>query len=149
MKFQKVFLFLVLFLPMTVVGKDQPPSVVGLWRLESYVILKDGKETQWCPSYVGTIEYSERKRMSVSINCKDENGAWMQDYRNMVFYSGTYAVRGDQITHFVENASDITRIGNDHVRTFKFDPDGNRVTLVGKGTKGDVKLVWKRATLSP
>ena len=118
-------------------------DVVGTWRLESYTILDGAKEKPWCGNPYGIISYFSNGYMAVGINCKDEGGAIVTDPKDMVFYTGTYEIKGDRtLLHHVENSSDVTRIGKQLERTAELKND--RITLTGMGTKGLVKLIWKK-----
>lgn len=64
-------------------------------------------------------------------------------FGSILFYSGTYAVEGDVITHKVTEASNPQRIGKDMIRYAK--TEGTRVTLSSpKESFGTAHLVWQR-----
>ncbi len=118
-------------------------SLVGTWQLTSYTILESGGEKPWCHQPVGIISYLPNGFMAVGINCRDEKGEWIKDPKDMVFYTGRYEIRKDGvIVHHVEHSSELSRVGQDLERTAVLEKD--TLTLTGKGTKGQVKLIWKK-----
>jgi|GEM_PF-3053232 len=124
-------------------GAIHRDSLVGTWRLQSYSILKDGKEIPWCGNPFGIISYFSNGYMAVGINCKDPAGKVVADPKDMVFYTGTYEWKDEgTLIHHVENSSELSRIGQNLERSARLT--GDTVTLTGNGTKGLVKLVWKR-----
>jgi len=121
----------------------QSRDLVGTWRLQSYTILEDGKEKPWCVAPFGIISYYANGYMAVGINCRDAAGQLVANPKDMVFYTGTYDIQnGNTVVHHVENSSELSRISQHLERSAELK--GDVVTLTGKGTKGLVKLVWKK-----
>ena len=118
-------------------------DLVGTWRLQSYTILENQKEKPWCGHPFGIISYFSNGYMAVGINCKESSGKIVDHPKDMVFYTGTYELKdGSTVVHHVENSSELSRISQSLERTATLS--GDTVTLTGKGTKGLVKLVWKK-----
>lgn len=124
-------------------------NFVGTYKLESFEIEEtSGKKRSWGKDVHGLLIYTSDGHMSVSINKAVENKA-DNDSKNIfdsiLFYSGTYAVEGDVITHKVTEASNPQRIGKDMIRYAK--TEGSRVTLSSpKESFGTAHLVWKRVS---
>jgi hypothetical protein len=118
-------------------------DLVGTWRLQSYSIIENKKEKPWCAHPFGIISYYSNGYMAVGINCKDDAGKLVENPKDMVFYTGTYELKNENtVVHHVENSSELSRISQHLERTAHVE--GDTITLTGKGTKGLVKLVWKR-----
>ncbi len=118
-------------------------NLIGTWRLQSYSIIENKKEKPWCAYPFGIISYLSNGYMAVGINCKEDSGKIVENPKDMVFYTGTYELKDENtVIHHVENSSEMSRISQNLERTAHLD--GDTVTLTGKGTKGLVKLVWKK-----
>ncbi len=117
----------------------------GTWSLVSFSKVEDGRESTWCEKPFGTLSYFAGNRMSVSINCMNPAAPDQVtgNPADMVFYSGTYSIdTGDAVIHHVQNSSDPTRIGHDHIRYAK--AQGNRIELTGMGSKGPLRIIWEK-----
>ena len=136
-------LYVLTFLFSTLCHAIETKDLIGTWRLQSYSILEGGKEKPWCDHPFGVISYFSNGYMAVGINCKDAALKLVENPKDMVFYTGTYELKDkNTIIHHVENSSELSRISQHLERTAHLD--GETVTLTGKGTKGLVKLVWKK-----
>lgn len=146
-KFLFCLLAFIVFLPSVFAkgAKTEAKNLWGTWTLLRYEILDDTKpetSTDWCPHPSGVIHYLPSSWMSVAINCKDEKQNLISNPDDMVFYSGKYRVESDRIVHDVRFSSDLKRVGAKYDRFFKVK--GDVITLEGKGSKGAVRLTWKK-----
>ena len=132
------------------IGEAVVDRVVGTWRLETFEI-EDlaGQKRPWGRNTHGLLIYSSTGHMSASINREIENRSenWHQNlFDSILFYSGTFSVEGDTITHSVTEASNPERIGKQMIR---------HATLVGdllqlrspKEKFGTAHLTWRRVSL--
>ncbi len=117
-------------------------QIVGTWQLQSYTIMNGENAEPWCHEPFGIISYFSNGYMAVGINCKDADQKLVPDPKDMVFYTGKYTLKGNTILHHVQNSSELSRIDQTLERNAHIE--GDKITLTGKGTKGLVRLVWKK-----
>ncbi|WHN66755.1 lipocalin-like domain-containing protein [Cysteiniphilum sp. QT6929] len=115
-------------------------QIEGIWKLKAFTILsKDGVLKKWGNNPHGLLIYA-KGYMSVSINStplkKDT------PHNHILFYTGTYKVKGNQIVHTVMNASERKRINQKLVRDIEIS--NSTLTLIGFGDYGTAKLIWEK-----
>jgi hypothetical protein len=93
------------------------------------------------------VSYSGRKPLSGADRIASPPEERAEAFATFFAYSGTYAVKGDTVTHHIEIASVPNWVNTDLVRVFSLT--GQRLTLrtppqsVG-GTIQTSELVWER-----
>ena len=122
-------------------------KLIGVWSLLSFEIKSNQEPFQpWGKNIHGMLIYTENNYVSVSINREraidDHHDIANEEMNNILFYSGTFWVKGSVVGHEVKNASDSSRIGKTLERTAKLQDD--LLTLVSKGDDFEAVLVWKR-----
>lgn len=123
-------------------------KVLGTWKLKQFQIEStEGKTSNWGKNIHGILIYADSGHMSVSINKDIENDPEQNEAQNLfdsiLFYSGTYQVTDNVITHQVTEASNPTRIGREMIRYAEFK--GNDLHLVTpKESFGRAILVWTK-----
>lgn len=121
--------------------------IQGTWLLESFDIEGlDKNVNQWGANARGLLIYSNTGHMSVSIN-RDLNKKSSIEAENIfdsiLFYSGTYHVEGNVVTHQVSNASNPSRIGKQMIRYAELD--GDLITLSSpQESFGRAILKWRK-----
>lgn len=125
--------------------KDQ---IVGSWRLAAFQIEDvEGNRRDWGNNIHGLLIYAPTGHMSVSINKDIENDPEQSESENRfdstLFYSGTYVVDGNTITHKVTEASNPDRIGRDMIRYAEFEKD-LVVLTTPKESFGRAILTWRK-----
>ncbi len=123
--------------------------IFGTWTLESFEIEEpNGHRRPWGKNAHGMLIYSASNHMSVSINREIENKSEIpaqNAYDSILFYSGTYSVEGNTITHQVTEASNPQRIGKTMLRFATLDND--LLTLSSpKESFGTAHLKWRRTS---
>jgi hypothetical protein len=122
-------------------------NIFGSWELERFDIIEPSKTTRpWGKKSSGLLIYTADCHMSVSIN-RDIEPTSFQDpksiFDSILFYSGTYKVVGDIISHQVMNASNPSRIGKEMIRYAELQRD--LLTLKSPvETFGQAVLVWRK-----
>lgn len=121
-------------------------DIQGSWSLESFDIEKlDKTVAPWGSNAKGLLIYAPSGHMSVSIN-RDLQPGDSEAHRifdSILFYSGTYGIDGDIISHVVENASNPGRIGKNMIRYT--DLKGDLLTLSSpEESFGRAILRWRR-----
>lgn len=120
---------------------------IGTYKLESFEIEENsGHRRPWGKDVHGLLIYTADGYMSVSINkaveTKSDNDS-KNIFDSILFYSGTYQVDDDMITHQVTQASNPQRIGKTLLRYASVE--GDKVTLSSpKESFGIAHLAWKR-----
>lgn len=122
-------------------------AIRGTWLLESFEIEDlEKKVAPWGANARGLLIYSDTGHMSVSIN-RDLNKKSSIEAENIfdsiLFYSGTYQVEGNVVTHQVSNASNPARIGKQMIRYAVLD--GDLITLSSpQESFGRAILKWRK-----
>lgn len=120
-------------------------NLIGSWKLHDFEIANPaGVAKPWGKNVHGMLIYTPDATMSVSIN-RDIDGDHSNAtnrFNSILFYSGTYELKDNVITHHVTNASDPDRIGKPMIREASLSDDF--LTLVGSGVFGRAKLIWVR-----
>jgi hypothetical protein len=122
-------------------------QVEGTWHLESFEIHPlDAPKRPWGNKAHGLLIYAPSGHMSVSINkdvASDSSNEFENLFDSILFYAGTYQVEGAVIRHQVTEASSLTRIGKEMLRTATLMDD--RLKLVSPPESwGHAELVWKQ-----
>jgi len=124
-------------------------NFTGTWTLHSFEIENSdtNERSPWGKEAHGLLIYSPSGHMSVSINKKierDDTQTECEDrFDSILFYSGTYQVTGDKITHQVTQASNPDRIGREMIRFAKYR-DGQLELTTPKEKFGRAILTWKK-----
>jgi hypothetical protein len=134
------------------------PSVVGNWKLVSYVSeeLATGKKTAPLGEHPkGYLIYTPQGRMMALIAHETRSPPKVDEdrinlHKYMVSYSGRYTIEGDKVVHHVDISWDEALTGTDLVRFFKLEGDRLTITtapaknvITGPETSAGV-LVWER-----
>ena len=122
-------------------------SVCGTYQLESFVLEKSETErSDWGKDMHGLLIYAPTGHMSVSINKAIEPSGDNESediFDSILFYSGTFEVKNDEITHQVTEASNPTRIGKSLIRYARID--GETLELASpQESFGRAVLRWRR-----
>jgi hypothetical protein len=133
-------------------------ELVGTWKLVSASTTTstgERSETPYGPSPKGLLTYtadgrvvamiSYSGRKSLSILAKQEEQA--EAFKTFLAYAGRYRLSGDKVIHFVEISSIQSFVGQDLVRSVKFQ--GDQIILVTPPTPVKEKvqtfeLIWQR-----
>ena len=145
---------------------DEAPSIVGTWRLASFVTSdgKGGTRQYWDDRASGLIVYTPDGFVSAQLydarrprlgTAWDQAGASaaQQAFIGMASYFGRYRVDAARslVTHTIEGAMSPDWIGTDLVRSYRF-LGANRVelkvvtTAEGRQPAGSTVLVWERVS---
>lgn len=116
----------------------------GVWRLLKFIIIKqNGIQKDWNSNAHGLLIYTLDGYMSVSINGEFlRNLSMNKKFKSILFYSGRYEVSNNKIVHYVLNASDPERIGQQLIREAKLIK--NKLILMGQGDFGEAQLTWEK-----
>ena len=141
----KKFIFILILCASSVVYAKSN-SIVGTWKLGK--MFKQDEAGNWvdrCPSPSGLITYTKQGYMAVGINCMvtEQSDTPSSEMKDTIFYTGTYQVSGNIVTHHVQNSSDPIFYKKDLSRTIKF-LDSDTITLTGAGKASQVQLIWTR-----
>ena len=128
-------------------GVKMKNQIIGTWLLERFLIESPQKEQRkWGTNAHGLLIYTPSGHMSVSINRDVEKKSEVdgQNYfDSILFYSGTFDVEGEIVTHRVTEASNPTRIGKEQIRFAKLE--GSILTLTSPDESfGRAILTWKK-----
>ena len=133
---------------------------IGSWRLVSYVSEdQSGKVTYpFGKDATGYIVYGADGTMSVALMSANrprfesdrsregsiENKA--ASFDGYISYAGPYTIGEDAVTHHVEVAWFPNMVGQDNVRTFKFDGSRLKLTIppMIDGSEITGHLVWEK-----
>ena len=147
---------------------DNDNRLVGTWKLLSASSATTaGQENPYGLNPVGfltytgdgrvtaLISYDGRKRLSaLSVGggpqAVPEEQA--EAFRTFLAYAGRYTLNGDKVIHHMEISSIQNWVGEDAIRTVRFE--GDRIVLktpitVVNGKLQRVELVWQRLTPCP
>ncbi len=126
-------------------NKITESALQGTWELLEFKITQpDGVEKNWGPKPNGIIIYDKSGRMSTSINSGVTADNPNDNFKNILFYAGTYTIAGpNKILHTVTNASDPERIGKTLVRNAEIIND-NQLCLTATGDYGQAYLLFKK-----
>jgi hypothetical protein len=122
-------------------------QVLGAWSLVSFE-LEDlqGNKEPWGKNARGQLIYDKSGKMSVSINRdldSETADKFERIFDSILFYSGSFEVKGSEILHIVENASNPERIGKQLTRFATLN--GRDLTLSSpKESFGTAHLVWRK-----
>jgi hypothetical protein len=133
-------------------------DLVGTWRLVSASTTTstgERSETPYGPNPIGLLTYtadgrvvamiSHAGRKSISTLARPEEQA--EAFKTFLAYAGRYKLSGDEVIHSVEISSIENYVGQDLIRSVKFQ--GDRIVLVTPPTpvKGKIQtfeLIWQR-----
>jgi hypothetical protein len=120
-------------------------DLVGTWILvDSLNPNSTGPDEPYCNGVHGKIIYTADGYVSVSLNCgprlKASEPADISGRK--FFYSGKFSLEGSQVTHHLDNASDVNLIGTDTVREASLD--GPLLTLKGVNQGRTFTAVWRK-----
>jgi quinol monooxygenase YgiN len=130
-------LFLIPLVLTTQTASANGGRLFGAWQLREFVTISaDKREKPFCASPSGTLIYESGGSMSVGINCPDGH---------ILFYSGSFKVRGTTVIHQLANASDPALIGHELVRTVDALRE-NELVLSGPlgGSQDSIRIIWTR-----
>lgn len=133
-------------------------KLVGTWKLVSALSTSSAGERDEAPYGVGPdglltyaadgrvtalISYGGRKRLSMQATVEEQAAA----FKTFFAYSGSYALSANKVVHKIEISSIPNYVGQNLVRTVKFD--GDRITLATppalvNGKVQTVELIWQR-----
>ena len=139
-------------------GAGASAPFIGAWRLRSYQLrLASGEVTEpFGDRPMGRLLYETNGQMSAQViasapapfvnsdpadaTAEESDRAW----RNYVGYWGKFTVNTEArtVVHHVEGAWFPNWIGQDQVRSFRFED--NRLTLEADSPAWHAKLVWER-----
>ena len=133
-------------------------ELVGTWRLVSASTTTptgERSETPYGPNPTGLLTYTADGRMAAMIShsgrkstsslARPEEQA--EAFKTFLGYAGRYRLEGDEVIHSVEISSIQNYVGQDLLRTVKFE--GDQIVLVTPPTpvKGKIQtfeLIWRR-----
>lgn len=129
-------------------AENMKNEIIGTWKLKQFQIESpEGKLNDWGKNAHGLLIYSDCGHMSVSINKDLENDTEQNEAQNLfdsiLFYSGTYQVTDNLITHQVTEASNPIRIGREMIRYAEFK-DNDLHLITPKESFGRAILIWKK-----
>lgn len=126
-------------------------EIIGTWKLHAFEI-EDAETNQlraWGDAAHGLLIYAPTGHMSVSINKaikRDDSQSECEDrFDSILFYSGTYQVNGNTITHQVTQASNPDRIGKEMIRYAELQSEFLKL-VTPKEAFGRAILTWKKVT---
>ncbi len=119
-------------------------ELIGLWKLTSFTLNKDGVTKAWRDNVTGTLIYTDKGGMSVAMNSTVH-----QDdlFDSILFYSGTWSFDSGRdgkvrVHHHIENATELTNIGKTLTRNVMLA--GDELELSAEGAYGRASVTWKR-----
>lgn len=120
--------------------------ILGAWKLLDFQITQpDGHTKKWGPNPNGLLIYDASDHMSTCINSgadTDESAKNLE--KHILFYSGQYKITGkNEITHYVDNASNPYRVGKNFIRHAELIKD-NQLQLTAEGEYGQAYLLWEK-----
>lgn len=133
-------------------------KLIGTWKLVSALSTSSSGERDEAPYGKGPegvltygvdgrvtalISYGGRKPLSMQATAEEQAAA----FKTFLAYSGSYALSANKVVHKIEISSIPNYVGQDLVRTVKFE--GDHVTLVTpptlvNGKVQTVELTWQR-----
>ena len=114
-------------------------ELVGSWSVKGFFIEDSAGRRDWRSGAHGLLIYASSGHMSVSINSEVGVSPFLD---SVLFYSGTFQVRGDHVFHWVTNATDPNRIGKEMVRESAIVE--NLLLLTARGDFGTATLQWEK-----
>lgn len=121
-------------------------NILGAWKLIDFKITQpDGKHKKWGPSPNGLLIYDASGHMSTCINSGAEADESANNLdKHILFYSGQYKITGkNEITHYVDNASNPHRVGKSFIRSAELKKE-NQLQLTAEGDYGQAHLLWEK-----
>ena len=121
-------------------------NLLGAWELIDFKIIQpDGLSKKWGPNPNGLLIYDASGHMSTSINSGADPELSAQNLeKHILFYSGQYELTGkNEITHYVDNASNPHRIGKSFIRNAELVKE-NQLQLTAEGDYGQAYLLWQK-----
>lgn len=119
-------------------------EIWGIWELVSLDVERDGGYEPWGRDVRGLLMYWPTGHMSVGITKEPSSGSATANRfsDSIIFYSGTYELRGSEMLHRAEITSDPTRFVNVH-RLVDLDGDALMLrTMPHEATQA--RLRWHR-----
>jgi hypothetical protein len=116
----------------------------GVWELVALEVERNGVLEPWGRNARGMLMYWPTGQMSVGISKDPESGSDVANSfaRSIIFYSGTYELRGAEVHHRAEITSDPVRFTNLRRRV---EIDGDALTLLTTpGENPQARLRWRR-----
>ncbi len=126
-------------------------KLCGVWTLRRFELTEGEAPTHpWGFETHGSLIYTASGHMSVAINRfapwnksgKKPKIAPKDSAKQILFYAGTFTLKGDVVRHQVLNASSPDRIGVEQVRKAKLI--GKRLTLTARGEDYTAELEWEK-----
>lgn len=122
-------------------------TLVGTWKLLD--IEHQTATGQWEPDCVapqGLLTYTASGYMAVGINCMQNKTSHQPSYRpqDLTFYTGTYRLKGNHITHIVQNSSSPAFYGKHLERTLQCLNADEMVLNAIEPNGQKVKLQWRK-----
>jgi hypothetical protein len=116
----------------------------GVWELVALEVERDGVLEPWGRNARGLLMYWPTGQMSVGLRKDPDSGSATANSfaSSIIFYSGTYELRGAEMLHRAEISSDPARFTNVRRRV---EIDGDALTLLT--TPGEIpqaRLRWRR-----
>lgn len=137
---------------------QESEKLVGTWKLVSALSTSSNGERDQVPYGSGPegvltygadgrvtalISYGGRNPLSVQATAEEQAAA----FKTFFAYSGSYTLSADKVVHKIEISSIQNYVGNDLVRTIRFE--GDRIMLVTpptlvNGKVQTIELTWQR-----
>lgn len=124
-------------------------EILGSWSLVAFELENpEGLRKPWGEDLKGLLIYSADGHMSVGINKSipleaEENSEEILD--SILFYSGTYCLAGQIIRHRVQVATDPKRIGQEMIRSFRYENGLLELTSPSQSFGRSI-LTWRKAS---
>ncbi len=122
-------------------------KILGAWSLVSFEIEDlQGSTESWGKNVRGQLIYDDSGKMSVSINRDPDletSDEFERIFDSILFYSGSFEVKGGEIVHGVENASNPGRIGKQLIRFASLIGSDLRLSSP-RESFGTAHLVWRK-----
>jgi len=122
-------------------------AITGEWELVGSENKVEGSDRSipFCTGFYGTILYTPGGYTAVSINCGDKiNSSDIEpadEFGRNFFYAGTYQVSKHEVTHKLDNASELFLIGENVKREMKIEKD----ILTLRGVNGSEFIAeWRK-----
>lgn len=124
---------------------------LGTWRLVSQVTHRADGTTVYPrgEDAIGILMYDASGNMAVQLMRAGGTSARLGSFdtalNDFLAYFGTYSVDVETVTHHVQGCSYARWLGIEQVRHYKFDEQGDRLTLTVEGKdKERYVLIWQR-----
>jgi hypothetical protein len=118
----------------------------GKWELTKFLVISaDGQAVEFCEGAYGNLIYDAKGGMSVGINCGSvvPKEAPAYEYGGMLFYSGTFKIKGNAVVHLISNSTTASLIGKTVTREVE-SLTKNSLVLVGKLGVKSLRIEWKK-----